>query len=174
MRKELIHSLEQALMRDGNQCLRPAKPKALKLAIKAGFPGELIEFYRNHEPESWCVQLGSAEPEQAERRILSIAAALEATFYEPPGVALFPRGYVTFACNGSGDAYCIDTNVVRPGGQHPITLFALETIHEDTDVSYIEQSRLEVAPSLEDFIAKFTTGELIDMPLYPRRIMPRT
>jgi hypothetical protein len=34
-------------------------------------------------------------------------------------------------------------------------------------VSYIKKSRLEVAVSLEDFLTKFTIGDLIDMPLYP-------
>ena len=38
---------------------------------------------------------------------------------------------------------------------------------EPKDVSYIEKSRLEVAVFLEDFLTKFTTGDLIDMPLYP-------
>ena len=112
-------------------------------------------------------KLGSDEPEQAERLIFCIATALEETFYEPPGMALFPLGYVTFAGNGSGDAYCMDTNVTTAVGLHPINLFALETMHEDTDVSYIEKSRLDVALSLEDFLTKFTTGVLIDMPLYP-------
>ena len=129
----------------------------------------MVEFYRDFEPEGWCVQLGSEEPEQTERLIFCVAAALEATFYEASGVALFPLGYVTFGANGSGDVYCIDTNVSAAEGRHPITLFALETIHEDTDVSYIKQSRLEVASSLEDFLTKFTTGDLIDTPLYPAR-----
>jgi hypothetical protein len=33
------------------------------------------------------------------------------TFYEAPGVALFPLGYVTFGGNGGGDVYCMDTSV---------------------------------------------------------------
>jgi len=113
------------------------------------------------------VQLGSDEPGQAERRLHCIAAAIEENFDDPPGATLFPLGYVTFASNGSGDAYCIDTNVSTAEGKHPVTLFALETIHLDIDVSYIEKSRLEVASSLEDFFTKFTTGALIDTPLYP-------
>jgi SMI1/KNR4 family protein SUKH-1 len=167
MRIEVIQSLKQALEQDGNQSLRPAKPETLDLARKAGFPDELIEFYRDHEPASWCVQLGSDEPGQAERRLHCIAAAIEETFDDAPGLVLFPLGYVTFASNGSGDAYCIDTNVTTAEGEHPVTLFALETIREGTEVSYIEKSRLEVASSLEDFLTKFTTGGLIDMPLYP-------
>ena len=167
MRIEVIQRLKQALEQEGNQSLRPAKPKDLDLARKAGFPDELIEFYRHHEPASWCVQLGSDAPEQAERHLHCIAATIEETFDNPPGAALFPLGYVTFASNGSGDAYCIDTKVTTAAGEHPVTLFALETIREDTDVSYIEKARLEVASSLEDFLTKFTTGALNDTPLYP-------
>jgi hypothetical protein len=88
-----------------------SKAQTLELARKAGFPDELIEFYRDHEPASWCVHLGSRKRDQPERRLHCIAAAIEETFDDPPGVALFPLGYVVIASNGSGDAYCIDTNV---------------------------------------------------------------
>jgi hypothetical protein len=169
MRTEVIQSLKQAIERAGGGKLRPAKPKSLKLAIQSGFPDELIEFYKDFEPEGWCVQLGSEASGQAERLIHCIAAALEATFYEAPGVALYPLGYVTFGGTGCGDVYCMDTNVTTAEGRHPVTLFALETIHEDTDASYIKESRLEVASSLEEFIAKLTNGELMDTPLYPPR-----
>ena len=109
----MIERLEQALEQDGNQSLRPAKPETLDLARKAGFPDE---------PASWCVQLGSDEPSQAERRLHCIAAAIEETFDNAPGVALVPLGYVTFALsNGSGDAYCIDTNVTTTEQEHPVT-----------------------------------------------------
>jgi hypothetical protein len=167
MGTEVFQLLQQAVDLAGGGKLRPAKPKSLKLAIQSGFPDELIEFYKDFEPEGWCVQLGSEESDQAERLIHCIAAALEATFYEVPGVALYPLGYVTFGGTGCGDVYCIDTSVTTAEGRHPVTLFAVETIHEDTDASYIRESRLEVASSSEDFIAKFTSGELVDTPHYP-------
>jgi len=173
MRTTVIQSLQQALKQAGEQQLRPARARSLELAVQSGLPAELIEFYRENEPQSddfiGCVGLGSDQPDEPERILFTLARTLEDTFYEPPGSALFPLGYVTFAGTGSGDVYCLDTNVTTSSGGHPVTLFALETIHEDTDPGYIHESRLVVADSLEDFLVKFVDGSLEDMPLYPER-----
>ena len=55
MRTEVIQSLKAALKQAGGGKLRPAKSKSIELAIKSGFPSELVEFYRDFEPEGWCV-----------------------------------------------------------------------------------------------------------------------
>jgi hypothetical protein len=84
-----------------------------------------------------------------------------------PGVALCPRRYFVFASNLSGDAYCIDGNLVTPEGHHPVVMFAHDSIGEDTEHEDILAARLQVASCLEEFLLSFATGALIDEPQYP-------
>jgi hypothetical protein len=162
MRAEAIKALQDAINQTEDAgSVGPATPENIKRAEEAGFPRELIEFYGSHEPnpERTCVQL--------EQRIWCIASALEENKDAVPGIGLFPRGYVVFASTMCGDAYCIDTNVSTPDGQHPVVLFAHDSIDEDTDPAYIQASRVEVASSFDEFILKFAAGALVEEPRYP-------
>jgi len=141
----------------GGEKPKPASAEDLKRAEEAGFPSELIEFYRECEPAD-CIEI--------KQRIWSIDNALVENRDAVPGCALFPHGFIVFASNMCGDSYCIDTNVTTPEGHHPVVLFSHEMIEEDTPLSRMQFLRLEVAKSLEDFLVKFTSEALINEPLY--------
>jgi hypothetical protein len=167
MRLEVIRALERALAKEGEGRLRPASAKSLKRAEEFGFPSELIEFYRDHEPcfGRWgYVELGFSNPEQYQRRLWGIARAREAND-QGPMRTLFPYGYVGFAETLSGDVYCIDTNAGKKD-KHPVVLFFMDDLYslKKNARSAARKLRLEVASSFEDFLARFTAGTLIDEP----------
>lgn len=155
--KLVIENLIAKLKEQDGSELRPASGQDLAAARAAGFPNELMEFYRQWEPES-CIEL--------KQRIWSIREALTENTDAVPGCALSPHGFIVFASNMCGDSYCIDTNVVTPEGHHPIVLFSHEMIEEDTPLSEIQVLRLVVATSLKDFIRQFTDETLAEEPLY--------
>lgn len=155
--KEAIAALVTKVRQSGGDRLQPAIADHLKRAEEAGFPSELLEFYRECEPAS-CIEL--------KQRIWSIDNALIENRDAVPGCALFRHGYVVFASTISGDSYCIDTNATTPDGRHPVALFSHEMIAEDAPQSDIQRLRLEVANSLEDFLVEFTNETLVDEPLY--------
>jgi hypothetical protein len=160
-----IQALKWALKHARGQAGRigPAKPRDLERAEKAGFPRELIAFYSKYAPDP---AEGDVELDQ---RLYTIAQALRENRKGVPGVALFPNGYVVFAGTTCGDVYCVDTNVKMARGKHPIVLFAHDAIDESPELSYIQESRVEVASSLDDFLLKFSTGQLSEDVKYPRR-----
>jgi hypothetical protein len=152
-----IEALVRKLLQAGGEKPQPASSDDMKRAEQAGFPSELLEFYRECAPVS-CIEL--------KQRIWSIENAIVENQGAIPGCALFPHGFVVFASNLSGDSYCIDTNVTTSEGQHPVILFSHEMINEDAPLSEIQSLRLEVAKSLDDFLVKFTNEKLIDEPSY--------
>jgi hypothetical protein len=157
-----IQMLKAALSRAGGAGrLGPAKGTDLKRAEKAGFPRELLAFYRKYEP--------APEDDYIElcQRIFCIRGSLRENRECMPGVGLFPHGYVVFAGTSCGDAYCFDTNVKGKRALHPIVLFGHEVIDKSTDLEYIQASRVEVASSLDDFLRKFSLGKLAEEPRYP-------
>ena len=156
--KEIIQRLRNRLIESGKGQIRPASGADLKRAIDAGFPGELIEFYREYEPDpqKQCIKL--------RQRIWCINSAIEENKEAVPGVSLFPRGYVVFASNNRGDSYCLDTNVSSPDGHHPVVLFPHDAFDESAPLSEILEFRLEVASSIKDFLEKFAEGTLTEKP----------
>lgn len=155
--KEAIRDLIAKLKEQGSPEPRRASATDLKRAEAAGFPGELVDFYRQCESED-CIEL--------KQRIWSIENALVENTDAVPGCALSPHGYIVFASTLCGDSYCVDTNVVTPQGRHPVVLFSHEVIGEDTPLSEIQGLRVEVASSIEDFLRKFTNGTLSEEPSY--------
>ncbi len=155
--KDAIHNLIAKLKEQGSSVPRPASVEDLKRAQAAGFPEELLDLYRQCEPES-CIEL--------DQRIWSIENAIIENTDAVPGCALSPHGFIVFASTMCGDAYCIDTNVATAEGHHPVVLFSHEMIEEDASLSDIQPLRLEVASSLEDFVTKFTNGTLNEQPSY--------
>jgi hypothetical protein len=148
----------------GTGLLRPASEANLELAQQAGFPADLIEFYRLYEPYS---EEGYISGNGQGNRIWDIPNALFSIKTDVPSLVVYPLGYIAFAETRCGDAYCIDKNVTGPGGEHPIVLFSHESVGEDTEPAYIGASRLEVASSIEDFLLKFAALTLIDEPSFP-------
>jgi len=139
------------------KALEPASVEDLQKAKEFGFPEELLGFYRLCNPKV-CVEF--------KQRIWSIDAAIEENEGAVPGCALFPHGFVVFASNGCGDAYCLDTNVTTPEGSHPVALFPHDAIDEDAELPKIQSYRFQVADSLEDFLVKFINETLRDEPFY--------
>ena len=156
--KDAIRNLIAKLKEQGSPVSKPASEEDLKSAQAAGFPDELLDFYRQCEPKRSCIEL--------KQRIWSIQNAIIENTNAVPGCALSPHGFIVFASTMCGDAYCIDTNVATSEGHHPVVLFSHEMIGEDASLSDIEPLRLEVASSLEDFLEKFTNGTLNEEPSY--------
>ncbi len=155
--KNAIERLLNTVQQTGGALPQPASEKDLKCGEDAGFPSELIEFYRECEPAGYI---------ELKQRIWSIENALLENTDAVPGCALSPHGFIVFASTLCGDSYCIDTNVTTPEGQHPVVLFSHEMIEEDAQLSEIEPLRVEVATSLADFIVKFTNETLSEEPSY--------
>jgi hypothetical protein len=141
--------------------IRPAQPGDLKRAAKAGFPRELLAFYRKYEPDprDGCVEL--------DQRIYCIADALRLNREVLPVVDGIPHGFAVFGGSASGDVYCFDTNVTTEERLHPVVWFRREVIAESTDISFLWAYRVEVASSLDDFLLKFTSRSLHSEPSPP-------
>jgi len=152
-----ISALLTKVEQTGGERPRPASASDLKRAEEAGFPKELLEFYRICEPIEYI---------EIRQRIWSIKNALIENTDAVPGCSLRPFGFIVFASNLFGDSYCIDTNATTAEGRHPIVLFSHEMIEEDAELSDIQPLRLVVAESLEDFLVKFACETLVDEPSY--------
>jgi hypothetical protein len=126
----------------------------LKRAEQAGFPPDLIDFYRKHEPDS---ERGFIE---FDHRIYSIQRALKENRGAPPGSELFGHGFVIFAGNASGDVFCLDTLVTTERKLHPIVRFRQEEIEQSTDILHLWERRVEVAESLDDFLVRVAEQRL--------------
>lgn len=83
-----------------------------------------------------------------------------------PGADLFPLGYVVFASNRFGDAYCVDTLQVNSAGEHPIVLLPHDVFEEGASLEDVERYRLVVATDLEDFLRRFAQRTLTAKPKY--------
>src|SRR6185295_5658171 len=126
MLKDAIHTLVTKIQQTEGEKPKPASAEELERAEEAGFPADLIEFYRECNPGD-CLEL--------KQRIWSVDNALVENQGAVPGCYLFPHGFVVFASNLGGDSYCLDTNVTTDEGCHPVVLFSHEVIEEDTPVS---------------------------------------
>ena len=78
---------------------------------------------------------------ELKQRICSIDDAIQENTDAVPGCALCPHGFIVFANTFCGDAYCIDTNIASPKGDHPVVLFSHEMIDEDASLSDIQASQ---------------------------------
>lgn len=148
---------EQSGERHPIEVLGPASAEDIQMAIDFGFPEELIDFYRLCNPKD-CIEF--------KQRLWSIDNAIVENEGAVPGCALFPNGYVVFASNDCGDAYCLDMNVTSAEGKHPAAIFPHDAINEDADLPTIQSYRFQVADSLRDFLVKFIDGTLRDEPFY--------
>jgi hypothetical protein len=152
-KEEQLHRRERHKI----EVLEPASAKDIQKAIEFGFPKELLDFYRLCNPKV-CIEF--------KQRIWSIDHAIVENEGAVPGCALFPHGYVVFASNGCGDAYCLDMNVATPEGIHPVAIFPHDAIDEEAELATIQSYRFQVADSLEDFLVKFINETLRDEPFY--------
>jgi hypothetical protein len=163
--KDVVKRVRQKLKESGSGGFRPATEQNLKLAEEAGFPPELIEFYRSFEP--YDPDGHGVFVSDQHIHIWDIPNALWSIRKDVPAFVVFPLGYIAIGMTRYGDAYCMDSNVAGAEGKHPIVLFSPETINENTETSYIQESRLVVASSLDDFLLKFAAGTLVDEAFSP-------
>jgi hypothetical protein len=156
--KMTIKSLRKKLALVDGGGLRSAAPDDIQRVIEAGFPSELIDFYRENEPGPDRVEI--------KQRIWSIKRAIEENEEYTPGYIISKYGYIVFASNMCGDAYCVDLNSTTSQGSHPIVLFPHDVFEEGMSTHEIQKYRLEVATSLADFLDKFTNETLVEEPKY--------
>jgi hypothetical protein len=140
--------------------LVPASEEDLDQARLFGFPEALLTFYRDHGPNPTD---GRVELDQ---RIWSVKNAIIENRDYVPGADLFPLGYVVFASNKFGDAYCLDTTHTDSTGDYAVVLFPHDVIEDGASLADVERYRLPVAANLADFLKKFTHRSLIESPKY--------
>jgi len=160
MISDAIEKLRAELEKSDGGSVQPASEDDILQAQAFGFPDSLIRFYRDAAPSAID---GRVELDQ---RIWSVQNAIVENGAYVPGANLFPLGYVVFAGNKFGDAYCIDTTNQSPDGHSPVVLFPHDVIDEGASLADVEIYRLVVASSLEDFLAKFTSRTLTERPKY--------
>jgi hypothetical protein len=160
MISEAVEELKAELKRVGGGNLQPASEEDMEQARTFGFPSALLDFYSESAPDASgpCVAL--------DQRIWSVQNAIVENRDYVPGAILFPLGYVVFASNRFGDAYCIDMIHVSSSGVHPVVLFPHDVIEEGASLEDVEQYRLIVAANLEDFLWQFTRRVLVETPKY--------
>lgn len=163
---DVIQLLTQELETAGGGRLVPATEEDLEKARQFGFPNVLLDFYREHAPDAadGRVELTSRPP--SGQRIWSVQNAITENRDYVPGSELFPLGYVVFASNLFGDAYCIDTVHPTQAGDLPVVLFPHDQFAEGASLENAERYRLQVAPSLEEFLRQFARRTLIETPKY--------
>ena len=159
MISDAIEKLRAELEKSDGGSLQPASDEDILQAQAFGFPDSLISFYREAAPNPID---GGVELDQ---RIWSVQNAIVEN-RDVPGADLFPLGYVVFASNRFGDAYCIDTVNQSPDGHSPVVLFPHDVIDDGASLADVEIYRLVVASSLEDFLDKFTSRTLTERPKY--------
>jgi hypothetical protein len=160
MINEAVEELKQELRKADGGSLRPATEEDLAQARQFGFPDVLVDFYRDNAPDptDGRVQLG--------QRIWSVQNAITENRDYVPGADLFPLGYVVFASNKFGDAYCLDTVHCASAGECPVVLFPHDVIEDGASLESVEKYRLTVAANLEDFFRQFTRRTLVEKAKY--------
>jgi SMI1 / KNR4 family (SUKH-1) len=160
MMNETIELLKTELKKANGGALQPASQDEIEQAWLFGFPELLLDFYRENAPDPAlpCVAL--------DQRLWTVGNAVAENRDYVPGAELFPLGYVVFASNRYGDAYCIDTIHAGASGEYPVVLFPHDVIEEGATLDTVEKYRLTVAANLEDFLRQFTERTLIERPKY--------
>lgn len=164
---DAIEELKQELEKSDGGRLLPASEEDLEHARSFGFPNVLLDFYRDHAPDATDgrVELWTQRPASGQR-IWSVQNAITENRDYVPGTQLFPLGYVVFASNMFGDAYCIDTVHIGRSGDLPVALFPHDQFAEGASLEDAERYRLQVAANLEDFLRQFARRALIEKPKY--------
>jgi hypothetical protein len=169
MISDAIEVLKQELEKpDAGGRLVPASEEDLEQARQFGFPNVLLDLYRRSAPDATegRVELWKSRPASGQR-IWSVQNAIRENRDYVPGTYLFPLGYVVFASNMFGDAYCIDMVHAGQSGDMPVVLFPHDVIDEGASLEDVERYRLLVAANVEDFLRQFVGRTLIEKAKYP-------
>jgi len=153
----------------GNETLSlvEASEEDLEQARQFGFPTVLLDLYRVAAPDAaeGRIELWKNRPASGQR-VWSVQNAITENRDYVPGTYLFRLGYVVFASNMFGDAYCIDTVHVSGSGDMPVVLFPHDVIEEGASLEDVEPYRLPVAADLEDFLQQFVGRTLVEEAKY--------
>jgi hypothetical protein len=154
MISDVIELLKQELEKADGGRLLPATKEDLKQAEQFGFPNVLLDFYREHAPDAidGRVELWKERPASG-YRIWSVQNAITESRDYVPGSEIFPLGYVVFASNMFGDAYCIDTVHVSQSGDLSVVLFPHDEFAEGASLEGVERYRLTSGSQSRRFLA---------------------
>jgi hypothetical protein len=157
---EAVEELKVELKKAGSGSLHPASEDDIEQARLFGFPRVLVDFYRESAPDAadGCVKL--------DQRLWSVQNAIAENRDYVPGADLFPLGYVVFASNKFGDAYCIDMIHVGSSGEYSVVLFPHDVIGDSSSLEDVERYRQTVATNLEDFLWQFVRRALVEKAKY--------
>ena len=108
MLSDAIEALKQELEQADGGRLLPATEGDLEEAGRFGFPDVLLDFYRQNAPDvaDGRVELWRSRPASGQR-IGPSRTPSEKTGITCRAPSFFPLGYVVFASNMFGDAYCV-------------------------------------------------------------------
>jgi hypothetical protein len=128
---------------------RSATDSEIESLYQLGLPSSIIFFYRDFAPMD-CVEMANV-------KLWPIPHLLEENRDCIPGAYISQYGYIVFASNSFGDAYCFNLNEADPSGEVPIVFIAhdLEGLEDITKEEIEKWTFRKVADSLYDFLLKF-------------------
>jgi hypothetical protein len=124
---------------------RPASPTEIAAAERAGVPEELLEFYREFEPN---------EVGQGMIRFYPLEQVVAHMTDYMPACELSRYGYFAFADTQYGDSYFVRPVEGISFHQTPIFLFSHEADFSLLSSAQVEEFSTVVASGITDFIAR--------------------
>jgi hypothetical protein len=153
--KELVKKIEQ----ESGVKLIPASKDSINKLELFKLPEEILNFYSEYEP--------SETAEINFIRLHTINDLFDENTDYVPGVDISKKGYIVFASNSYGDAYCFNLNEsFWKNEQIQIVLLPHDVRFEDMNEKDIFKYCTIVASSFYDFVLKFANKELIEDPNY--------
>ena len=145
-----VEMLQQEAASRGWEPFVPASNEAIDSIVKLGYPTELIDLYKQIEPDR---DFGAV-------RLLGIAEGIEENTEAVPGIAVFPHGYVVFALTGSGSTYCLDTTTENEIA--PVAYLSDEEIEEGCSAHDVARAAELRAESLAAFLEGVCLNQYLD------------
>jgi hypothetical protein len=149
----------RALSAQAGVTLRAASSADIESLQSLRFPEAAISFYKNREPERYA-EIGDV-------RLWTIAKAIEENRRYVPGAYVAPQGFLVFASNICGDAYCFDVRVSATREDPPVLLLPHDADFEGRTAEEIARYARPVAANFAEFLQKFVQECLEKEPIYP-------
>jgi hypothetical protein len=152
----------RALSAQADVNLRPASPVDIESLESLGFPDAAISFFKNYEPNA-CAEI-------ADVRLWTIAEAVEENRCYVPGADVAPKGFLVFASNIFGDAYCFDVRGAATRQDPPVVLLTHEEVFEGRTAEDIGRYARPIAANFAEFLQKFVQERLETKPIWPPEV----